>query len=82
MASDYDEDYASYGDAAIVVVGRPAGESKNYNDGAEGMDDGLHTTTGNIMGLSDDEMAIINEAKKVRLMESSRKLSFLSMQPM
>lgn len=64
LASDYDEDYASYGDAAIVVVGRPAGEGKNYNDGAKGMDDGLHTTTGNIMGLSDDEMAIINEAKK------------------
>ena len=35
LASDYDEDYAFYGDAAIVVVGRPAGEGKNYNDGAK-----------------------------------------------
>lgn len=51
------EDYAGYTDAAIVVFGRPGGESKNYVTG------GTDSTTGNIFGLSADEMAVLAEAK-------------------
>lgn len=53
----YKQDYAAYGDAAIVVVGRPGGESYNYVPG------GQDTATGNIFGLSSEEKAIIAEAK-------------------
>lgn len=50
-------DYAGYTDAAIVVFGRPGGESKNYVTG------GTDSTTGNIFGLSADEKAVLAEAK-------------------
>ncbi len=50
-------DYAGYQDAAIVIFGRPGGESKNYVTG------GTDSTTGNIFGLSSDEKAILAEAK-------------------
>ena len=56
---NYNQDYAQYKDAAIVVVGRPGGESKEYYLG----DQGEETTTGNIMGLSKSEKALIAEAK-------------------
>lgn len=75
---DYNKDYASYNEAAIVVVGRPGGESKNYYPGEEGRhrvvkdkdgkvtyDHTTETVTGNILSLSDEEMAVIAEAKKV-----------------
>ena len=51
------EDYAGYTDAAIVVFGRPGGESKNYVTG------GTDSTTTNIFGLSADEKAVLEEAK-------------------
>lgn len=54
----YDKEYNDYSDAAIVVVGRPGGESYNYVTG------GQDTTSGNIMGLSSEEKEIIAEAKK------------------
>ncbi|MFA6624454.1 MAG: glycoside hydrolase family 3 C-terminal domain-containing protein [Bacilli bacterium] len=54
----YNSEYSTYGDAAIVVVGRPGGESKEYVPGLN-----PETTTGNIMGLSDKEREIIKEAK-------------------
>jgi len=60
---NYKADYDEYDDAAIVVVGRPGGESKNYYLGEEGLDSGVETTTGNIMGLSTEEKAIIEEAE-------------------
>ena len=61
---DFDKDYAEYSDAAIVVVGRPNGESGNgFYPGADGLADGVHTVTGNILSLSDEEMAIVEEAK-------------------
>lgn len=65
LNSEYNSQYAEYGDAAIVVVGRGAGEQQEYRLGAEGFaeDKKVNTTTGNIMGLSDEEMEIINEAK-------------------
>lgn len=56
--SDYNADYASYKDAAIVVFGRPGGESANYYLGGE------DTPSGNVMGLSSEEREILNEAKE------------------
>ncbi len=61
---DYNKDYSEYNDAAIVVLGRPGGETKNYYPTQSGMDDATHTTTDNIMGVSEEEQAIIEEAKK------------------
>ena len=65
--ANYKKDDASYNDAAIVIVGRPGGESKSYRPGAAGFAEGsgTTTTTGNIMGLSDKEKAMIAEAKTV-----------------
>ena len=51
------DDYAGYTDAAIVVFGRPGGESKNYVTG------GTDSTTTNIFGLSQEEKAVLAEAK-------------------
>ena len=60
---NYNSAYADYSDAAIVVVGRPAGENDVYLPGAEGLAAGVSTVTGNILSLSDEEMALIEEAK-------------------
>ena len=61
---NFDQDYAEYSDAAIVVVGRPGGENGDgYYPGAEGLAEGVSTVTGNILSLSEEEMAIIEEAK-------------------
>lgn len=57
ISADYNKDFKNYNDAAIVVVGRPGGESKNYYPG------GQDSTTGNIMGLSAEEKEIIKLAK-------------------
>lgn len=62
---DYDQDYASYNDAAIVVVGRPGSENGDgYYPGEAGLADGVSTVTGNILSLSEEELDIINEAKE------------------
>ena len=63
LNADFRKDYADYADAAIVVVGRPGSEGGAYYPGADGLDEGVNTVTGNILSLSDDEMAIIEEAK-------------------
>lgn len=78
LDSSYKDGYSTYSDAAIVIVGRPGGESTNFYLGADGIAtyssdeaDGEHkagdpketTTTGNIMGLSTEEKAAIAEAK-------------------
>ncbi|MCR5491612.1 MAG: glycoside hydrolase family 3 C-terminal domain-containing protein, partial [Bacilli bacterium] len=55
---NFRQDYASYGDAAVVVLGRPGGESKEYALG-----DQPTSTTGNILSLSAKEREIIAEAK-------------------
>ena len=61
---DYNSQYSEYGDAAIVVVGRPNGENGDgYYPGEEGLAEGVSTVTGNILSLSDEEMALIEEAK-------------------
>lgn len=60
----FDKDYETYNDAAIVVVGRPGSENADgYYPGKEGLADDVSTVTGNILSLSDEEMAIIDEAK-------------------
>ena len=61
---NYNKDYNEYNDAAIVVLVRPGGESKNYFLGEQGLLDGVETDTGNIMGITKEEQAIIKEAKK------------------
>ncbi|GIO37735.1 beta-glucosidase [Paenibacillus antibioticophila] len=64
LSADFDKDYASYNDAAIVVVGRHGGENGDgYYPGEAGLADGVSTVTGNILSLSSEEMEIINEAK-------------------
>lgn len=61
---DYNQDYASYDDAAIVVVGRVGGENGDgYYPGDAGRADGVETVTGNILSLSEEELEIIEEAK-------------------
>lgn len=61
---DFDQDYAAYSDAAIVVVGRPGSEGgAGYYPGEEGLADGVSTVTGNILSLSEEEMALVEEAK-------------------
>ena len=81
-------DYASvndqYDDAAIVVLGRPGGESKEFRAGAEGIKDGSVTETGNIMGISTKEQEILDEAKKISdkvivLINSSATMEFKSL---
>ena len=63
LNADFRKDYADYADAAIVVVGRLGSEGGAYYPGAAGLEDGVHTQTGNILGLSDNEVALIEEAK-------------------
>lgn len=60
---DFQSKYTEYGDAAIVVVGRVGGEGGAYYPGEEGLADGVNTVNGNILSLSDEEMAMIEEAK-------------------
>lgn len=61
---DYNSQYSEYSDAAIVVVGRVGGENGDgYYPGEDGRADGVETVTGNILSLSDEEMALIDEAK-------------------
>ena len=60
---DYASQYDEYDDAAIVVVGRPGGENGAYEIGEDGLADGVHTANGNILSLSDEEKAMIEEAK-------------------
>lgn len=64
LNANFDKDYKEYSDAAIVVLGRPGGESKNYYLGDRGLAEGVQTDTGNIMGITNEEKEIINEAKK------------------
>lgn len=57
------DSYAEYSDAAIVVLGRDSSEGSDYYPGAEGIanaDEFSESTTGNILGLSDDERDLIS----------------------
>lgn len=52
-------DYGNYSDAAIVILGRVSGEGSTFNPGEEGLGNGISTDSGNILGISDEEWAII-----------------------
>lgn len=57
---------SSYKDAAIVVLGRDAGEGASFYPGAEGIADSEEFTkspTGNILSMSNSERALINFVK-------------------
>ena len=65
-------DYGNYSDAAIVILGRVSGEGSTFNPGEEGrtttdregnVTNVVETDSGNILGISDEEWAIIDEAK-------------------
>ncbi|MGL5260578.1 MAG: glycoside hydrolase family 3 C-terminal domain-containing protein [Lachnospiraceae bacterium] len=61
---NYNQDYAEYNDAAIVVIGRIGGEGGDgYYPGEEGLAQGVETVTGNILSLTNEEMEIVEEAK-------------------
>lgn len=58
--------FQEYGDAAIVVLGRDAGEGGAYYPGKEGIanqDEFSNSPTGNILSLSNDERAMLNFVK-------------------
>ncbi len=60
--SDLAESYASYQDAAIIVLGRDSGEGSAFYPGEDGIADASEfstSETGNILGLSDDEKDLI-----------------------
>ena len=61
---DYASAYDEYNDAAIVVLGRTSGENVSFYPGDAGLADGVETNTGNILGISTEEQAIIDEAKE------------------
>ena len=61
--SAYNSEYSSYKDAAIVFFSRPGGESDVYTPGSSGMDEGTTTTTGNILSLTSEEKAVLQEAE-------------------
>jgi beta-glucosidase len=58
--------YEQYKDAAIVVLGRDAGEGACFYPGEDGIadaDEFSNSPTGNILSLSNDERALINYVK-------------------
>lgn len=64
--------YDQYNDAAIVILGRTSGEGSTFNPGEAGrtttdkegkVTNVVETDSGNILGISDEEWAIIEEAK-------------------
>ena len=59
--------FAEYGDAAIIVLGRDCGEASDYYPGERGIANPAEfsrSTTGNILGLSDDERDLIEYVKQ------------------
>lgn len=57
---------AQYSDAAVIVLGRDAGESANFypgEDGIENPDEFSNSPTGNILSLSNDERNLVNYVK-------------------
>ena len=60
--SGFESSLAQYGDAAVVVLGRPGTEAGDYYPGSTGVD----TSTGarNALALTDDERALVAFAKE------------------
>ncbi len=61
--NDSNAGYRDYNDAAIVVLGRSSGENTTFTPGAAGLAAGVTTNTGNILGISAEEQALIDTAK-------------------
>lgn len=64
--ADKTGDYSGYQDAAIIVLGRDAGESCSFYPGESGVADPAEFTnspTGNILSLSNDERDLIQYVK-------------------
>lgn len=82
----YASQYEEYNDAAVVIVGRPGGENGDgYYPGKKGLEKGVHTVTGNILSLSDEEMEIVHEAeanfkKVVVLVNSTNPMEIANLQ--
>ena len=57
----YSDSFARFGDAAIVVVGRPSSESGDFFPGTDGME---NEGANNILGLTANEKAVIELAKE------------------
>lgn len=61
--SDKTGDFSGYKDAAVIVLGRDAGESSSFYPGENGLgnpDEFSQSPTGNILSLSDDERDLIH----------------------
>lgn len=59
-------EYADFQDAAIVVIGRDAGEASSFYPGESGIgnpDEFSTSETGNVLGLSDDEKDLLAYVK-------------------
>jgi beta-glucosidase len=59
-------DYVGFQDAAIIVLGRDAGESSSFYPGKSGIgnpEEFSTSETGNILGLSDDEKELVEYVK-------------------
>ena len=61
VAPDYESSFAQYGDAAIVTIGRPSSESKDYLAGSVDESTGAEQP----LQLTDNERALIAKAKEV-----------------
>ena len=64
--ADYKSSFAQYGDAAIVVIARPSGESTDYMPGGVTRDESGNSTTGaeEPLELTTNELEIIELAKE------------------
>lgn len=60
VAADYESSFAQYGDAAIVTIGRPSSESKDYLPGSVDSSTGASEP----LQLTDNERSLIDMAKK------------------
>lgn len=61
LVENYADSFSGFGDAAIVVVGRPSSESGDFFPGEDGMED---EGAANILGLTANERAVIELAKE------------------
>lgn len=65
-SSAFDSSISEYGDAAIIVLGRPSSEQGDYYAGSTGADASNHSISGsgNSLSLSDGEWELVNYAKE------------------
>lgn len=61
-ASNYQDSFANYNDAAIVVISRPGSEGSDYYPGATGIDSSKYGTD-SVLSLTTNEKELLNTAK-------------------